>query len=66
MGLIVAYIITLVVTQSISIGIGLAIDNYYSSQAGLLAFLGLYFLMFWVAWQIAVRVTAPSRAAKTT
>ena len=54
MGLIVAYVITLAVTQSISIGVGLAVDRYDSSDAGLLAFLGLYFLMFWLSWQIAI------------
>ncbi len=64
MGLIVAYVITLAVTQSISIGVGLAVDRYYSSYAGLLAFLGLYFLMFWLSWQIAIRVTAPKGTAQ--
>jgi len=65
MALIVAYFITLIVTQSISIGVGLAIDRYYSSYAGLMVFLALYFLMFWVSWQIAMRATAPKEAAKS-
>jgi hypothetical protein len=64
MGLIVAYVITLAVTQSISVGVGLAVDHFHSSYAGLLAFLCLYFVMFWVSWQIAMRVTAPKGTVK--
>jgi ABC-type transport system involved in Fe-S cluster assembly fused permease/ATPase subunit len=65
MGLIVAYFITLIVTQSISIGVGLAVDRYYSSYGGLMVFIAMYFLMFWVSWQIALRVTAPKDASKS-
>ncbi len=64
MRLIVAYLITLVVTQSISIGVGLLVDRYYSSYGGLLAFIALYFFMFWLAWQIALRVTKPKDTAE--
>jgi hypothetical protein len=59
MRLIVAYLLTLIVAQSLSIGAGLIVDRYYSSYTGLLVFIVLYFFMFWFAWQIAVRVTAP-------
>jgi hypothetical protein len=54
----------LAVTQSISVGMGLLVDRVYSSHAGLLVFIGLYFFMFWLSWQIAVRVTQPSDAAR--
>ncbi len=59
MRLIVTYLLTLIVVQSISIGAGLLVDRYYSSYGGLMVFIVLYFFMFWLAWQFAVRVTAP-------
>jgi hypothetical protein len=65
MKLLVAYVLTLVVTQAISISSGLLVDRMYSSYAGLMVFIGLYFFMFWFSWQIAVRVTAPKDEPKT-
>lgn len=62
MRLLVAYIITLAVAQSISVGAGLLVDRLHSSYGGLLVFIGFYFFMFWLSWQIAVRVTAPKDA----
>jgi hypothetical protein len=57
--LLVVYILTLLIMQSISIGVGLLVDRYYSSYAGLMLFIALYFFMFWLAWQFAVRITKP-------
>jgi len=65
MKLLVAFILLLAVAQSISVGMGLLVDRVYSSYAGLLVFIGLYFFMFWLSWQTAVRVTAPKDTAKT-
>ncbi len=62
--LIVTYLLLLIVLQSISIGTGLIVDRYHSSYAGLMVFIGMYFFMFWFAWQVAVRVTAPKDAPK--
>jgi hypothetical protein len=59
MVLLVAYLISLVVGQSIAVGIGLLVENLHSPRAGLLAFIPLYFVMFWLAWRIALRLTAP-------
>lgn len=64
MSLLIAYILALVVGQSISISTGLLVDRFYSSYAGLLVFIALYFFMFWLAWQIAIRVTAPKTKAE--
>jgi len=63
MGLVIAYIVILAIGQSITIGIGLAIDRIYSPSISLPVSIGLYFLMFWVAWKIAVRVTEPGPAS---
>jgi hypothetical protein len=59
MNLLFTYIVCLIVGQTITIGIGLAIDWYYSPTISLPASLVLYFLMFAVAWKVAVRITEP-------
>ena len=59
MSLLVTYVVTVVIGQSIVIGIGLMVDRYYSSGASLWVALSLYFLMFWRAWRVAVRLTEP-------
>jgi hypothetical protein len=64
MKLIVAYVLTLLVAQAISISAGLLVDRLHSSYAGLMVFIALYFFMFWLSWQIAVRVTAPKGEAQ--
>jgi multisubunit Na+/H+ antiporter MnhE subunit len=65
MGLLVAYIVCLLVGQSITIAIGLSIDRFYSSTISLPISLALYFLMFGIAWKVAVRITEP-KAEKIT
>ena len=57
MGLLLAYLVCLVIGQSITIGIGLSIDRFYSPTASLPISLILYFAMFWMAWR--VRITEP-------
>ena len=59
MSLLVVYIFSLIVGQSISIGVGLLVDRYHSSYVGLMVFIGMYFFVFWLAWQFSVRITAP-------
>jgi membrane protein implicated in regulation of membrane protease activity len=39
--------------------IGLVVERMFGSQVSLIAFLALYFLFLWVAWVVAVRLTAP-------
>ncbi len=52
MGLLLAYLVCLVIGQSITIGIGLSIDRFYSPTASLPISLILYFAMFWMAWNL--------------
>ena len=59
MGLLIANIICLIVGQAITIGIGLSIDWFYSPAISLPISLVLYFLMFGIAWKVAVRITEP-------
>ena len=41
--------------------IGLVAEWEFGQQVSLIVFLTLYFLFLWVAWILAVRVTAPSQ-----
>jgi hypothetical protein len=63
MSLLVAYIICLVIGQSITISIGLVLDRVWTPAASLPISLALYFSMFWIAWKVAVRITEPKTAA---
>ena len=60
MRLLVVFLLSLVVSQSISIGIGLLVERHTSAYTGLVTFISLYFAMFWLAWRFAVRVTEPN------
>jgi hypothetical protein len=59
MALLVVFLITLLVGQSISVSLGLLVERHTTPYTGLITFIISYFLMFWVAWQIAVRLTRP-------
>lgn len=59
MGLLVTYVICLLIGQSITITVGLSIDRMYSPAISLPVSIVMYFLMFWIAWKIAVRITRP-------
>lgn len=61
MSLLLVYIVTLIVGQSASVGIGLMVDRYHSSYVGLMVFIACYFFMFWLAWQFAVKLTEPRK-----
>jgi hypothetical protein len=63
MSLLIAYVLFLLVGQSITIAIGLMIDRMYSSGVSLPISLALYFGMFWLCWKMAVRVTEPKSPA---
>jgi hypothetical protein len=62
MNLLVTYVVCLLIGQSITIAVGLSIDKMYSSAISLPVSIAMYFLMFWVTWKIAVRITEPRSA----
>lgn len=64
MVLLVTYLICLIIGQAITVAIGLSIDWFYSPGLSLPVSIALYFLMFWIAWRVAVRITEP-KAAET-
>jgi hypothetical protein len=59
MNLLVIFLISVVIGQSLSIGLGLLVERYSTPYTGLITFIGSDFVMFWLAWRFAVRITAP-------
>ena len=59
MKLLLVFLITLAIGQTLSIGLGLLVERQWSPHAGLVTFIAAYFTMFWVAWRLAVRITEP-------
>jgi hypothetical protein len=57
MRLLLAYIICLLVGQSLTIGFGLLVERYSTPYTGLANFIVSYFAMFWIGWRLAVRIT---------
>jgi len=46
--------------------IGLIVERKFGSHASLIVFLALYALVLWVAWLLAVRMTAPKHPVPAT
>jgi hypothetical protein len=68
MTLLLVFLISVLVGQSISIGVGLLVERHTTPYTGLVTFIGCFFAMIWLAWRFAVRVTEPSsrlRGSKT-
>ena len=59
MRLLLVFLASLLVGQSISVGVGLLVERHATPYTGLVTFIVCYFAMFWVAWRFAVRVTEP-------
>jgi hypothetical protein len=59
MRLLLVFLTSVLIGQSISIGVGLLVERHVTPYPGLVTFIVCYFAMFWVAWRFAVRVTKP-------
>jgi hypothetical protein len=57
--LLLVFLITLLIGQSISVFVGLLVERQVTPYTGLVTFIVCYFAMFWVAWRLAVRITEP-------
>jgi hypothetical protein len=66
MTLLLYYVALVIVGDVAAYFIGRFIEYQWGSYPSLIAFLALYFLVLWVAWQIAVRLTKPSDLKATT
>jgi hypothetical protein len=64
MRLLLVFLASLLVGQSISVGIGLLVERHATPYTGLVTFIVCYFAMFWMAWRFAVRVTEPRLRAR--
>jgi NADH:ubiquinone oxidoreductase subunit 6 (subunit J) len=61
MSLLIVYVIAIMVGDLFAVGIAEIVERF-SEKASLGVFLALYFVVFWVAWRVAVRVTEPRPA----
>lgn len=57
--LMTAYIVIAFALQAIAVVLGMVLDSLLGGWSTP-AFLTIYFLMFWLAWPIALRITEPS------
>jgi hypothetical protein len=57
--LLIVYAGLMVLGEGANYLIGLAIERMWGSQASLISFLALYFVVLWVAWIVAVKITEP-------
>jgi hypothetical protein len=63
-GLLIVYIGLVIVGDLAAYLIGLSVERYWPT-ASLPVFLFLYFFFLWVAWVLAVKITAPKTPAGT-
>jgi hypothetical protein len=63
--LIVYYVIFVLVGDLADYLIGLIVEREFGSNVSLLVFLALYFLVLWVAWVLAVRMSEPKHPVPT-
>ena len=59
MWLLVIYVALMVTGQGASYLIGLFVERMWGQQMSLIVFLALYFLVLWLAWVAAVKLSAP-------
>ena len=64
MGLLLVFVVSLLVLESVAVGIGLVVERHTTPYTGLVSFVVCYFAMIWVAWRFAVRITEPRSLLK--
>ncbi len=67
MKLIVYYLIFVTIGDLTDYGIGLGVEHLWpnAKQASLIVFLTIYFLVLWLSWVFAVRLTSPTKAVRS-
>jgi hypothetical protein len=63
MTLLIWYIGLVVIGDVIAYFAGLAVERQFGSYPSMVAFIAMYFVVLWVAWQLSVRITAPRKEA---
>lgn len=61
---IVVYVVCMFVGQAAAVGVGLLLDPY-SKTLALSVFIPLYYVMYWVAWRVALFIGDRSPEAAT-
>jgi cation transporter-like permease len=61
--LIIYYVVLMIAGDFAAYLIGLVVEREFGSHVSLIVFLVLYFLFLWVAWLIAVWLTAPKHTS---
>lgn len=64
MRVIVVYVISLIIGQAASVGVGLLAD-LHSKAAGVAVFIPIYFAMYWICWRFALWVADDLPAASS-
>jgi hypothetical protein len=59
MWLLIIYLGLLALGEGANYLIGLMVERMWGSQMSLIIFLALYFLVLWLSWVVAVKITAP-------
>ncbi len=54
-GILILYLVCVLIGQAVALGIALSLDSY-SKTVALAVFIPLYYVMYWVAWRIALFV----------
>jgi hypothetical protein len=62
--LIIYYVAFVIVGDVADYLIGLIVEREFGGHVSLIVFLALYALVLWVAWRLAVRMTAPRHASR--
>jgi hypothetical protein len=62
MKLIAVYIVFVILGDAVAYFVGRTTEQFASQSLSLSVFLACFFLVFWLAWVLAVRVTAPRHA----
>ncbi len=62
MKLIAVYIVLVLIGDAIAYFIGRTMEHFATQSLSLTVFLGCFFVVFWAAWLLAVRLTKPHSA----
>ena len=63
MTLLIWYIGLVMIGDVVAYFAGLAVERQFGSYPSMVAFIAMYFLVMWVAWQLSVLITAPRKEA---
>ena len=63
MTLLIWYIGLVMIGDVVAYFAGLPVERQFGSYPSMVAFIVMYFVVLWIAWQLSVRITAPRKEA---